>query len=731
MDGHAKPADFGEAKTRYEQIGLSPEAGWYNAATMGAIVGTLVTAIYYLTDWLPPGMQWIGFALLATVPLWLLGARFMPRAEWTAHVRMMTGMIVATAAAFLLGPLLTATALSIMLPLAAVAVLAPVRVALAYGALALLTTVPMLAAAAPPAAAIATTAALAATALCVTLSQHQLRTLAQATIELAELDPLTGVANMRKFQSRLEFESARADRTGEMPFLIALDLDDFKLVNDRFSHSLGDEVLRATAAEIASKLAPADLQARRGGDEFVVLCAPLDDRDPAELSGRIKRGIKSERQRVCPEVNSDASVGWVQMRPGDSAETVLARADDALHRAKLAAHPERGTPQLGRQDSPLRARGVLSERKSTVDFRASGSGDQAAIDLELTRRAKRVLSPRGDWLQAMQLNTWMAIVVLVVWLAGLLETSRPVLIGIGASMFLIAALAAAIAARGSAPARWLAVVPLSMTITLLVVCAGIGANDWLIADLFLVPMLFAPFKLDGKVAATEVAATVMAFAAVLIASDYAHAPVRIVIALCVVSLITSLLIKTQRRTREFAREAIGTSTIDALTGVANLRALRGRVTDEIDRSSANGPGQLVALSIDLDEFKLVNDRHSHTHGDAMLVAVAEAMRSQIRAGDMVARRGGDEFSVIASLTASERPEILVKRVCRAIELARLQQCPDLTPTVSVGIARLRPEDTLDQFLDRCDDQLHHAKMRSRAARDAMESDFDEIERFVA
>jgi len=85
---------------------------------------------------------------------------------------------------------------------------------------------------------------------------------------------------------------------------------------------------------------------------------------------------------------------------------------------------------------------------------------------------------------------------------------------------------------------------------------------------------------------------------------------------------------------------------DALTGLPNRRGLQGQLEAALRGSS---PRRMTALYLlDLDGFKPVNDRYGHDVGDALLVAVGERLRGQLRGGDLVARLGGDEFVVLAS-----------------------------------------------------------------------------------
>jgi len=91
--------------------------------------------------------------------------------------------------------------------------------------------------------------------------------------EMALHDPLTGLANRRKFRSRYDLEVARQERAGGTLALLLIDIDHFKRINDRWGHLVGDECLKGVANVLAGNLRKVDLVARFGGEEFVVLLA--------------------------------------------------------------------------------------------------------------------------------------------------------------------------------------------------------------------------------------------------------------------------------------------------------------------------------------------------------------------------------------------------------------------------------------------------------------------------
>lgn len=160
----------------------------------------------------------------------------------------------------------------------------------------------------------------------------------RSNVALAGLDPLTGVANLRKFNERLRSEIDRADRTGRPLTLLMVDLDDFKRVNDEFSYTLGDAVLDASAKAMMRVIRGNELLARRGGDEFAVIAAGADHNSGEKLIARIRQAVRRERMRLCPDVSPNASVGAVQWSRGESPEQLLERADAALKRAKRESY---------------------------------------------------------------------------------------------------------------------------------------------------------------------------------------------------------------------------------------------------------------------------------------------------------------------------------------------------------------------------------------------------------
>jgi two-component system cell cycle response regulator len=153
---------------------------------------------------------------------------------------------------------------------------------------------------------------------------------------LARRDPLTGLPNRRALEEELARAAARARRAGAPLSAVVLDVDRFKLVNDRHGHAAGDAVLAAIAARAAAALRTGDLIARIGGEEFAVLLPGAELAQAGEAAERIRARVAAEpiaTGGVALEVT--VSLGCAVLLPDDAdGRALLARADARLYEAK-------------------------------------------------------------------------------------------------------------------------------------------------------------------------------------------------------------------------------------------------------------------------------------------------------------------------------------------------------------------------------------------------------------
>lgn len=148
-------------------------------------------------------------------------------------------------------------------------------------------------------------------------------------------DPLTGLLNRRAFDQNLEHHLNQWARH-KRPFVLVLcDVDHFKLVNDRFGHSVGDEVLKGIAARVRSGLRRSDLAFRIGGEEFAVILPETSIAAGYEVSEKLRRRVDEDPLTLLDGRTIISSISLGTGHPGaESARELVDRVDSALYRAK-------------------------------------------------------------------------------------------------------------------------------------------------------------------------------------------------------------------------------------------------------------------------------------------------------------------------------------------------------------------------------------------------------------
>jgi diguanylate cyclase (GGDEF)-like protein len=155
---------------------------------------------------------------------------------------------------------------------------------------------------------------------------------------------------------------------------------------------------------------------------------------------------------------------------------------------------------------------------------------------------------------------------------------------------------------------------------------------------------------------------------------------------------------------------------DPLTGLSNRRHLEEQA-DRVWRQARRERSRVVALVLDLDHFKKLNDTHGHAAGDAVLRSVAAALAAGVRPADVLARLGGEELAVLGMVGDAAEANRLAERLRAAVAGART---PDgHAVTASIGIALVRPaegEDAADglwRLIDGADAAMYQAKQAGR------------------
>jgi diguanylate cyclase (GGDEF)-like protein len=151
---------------------------------------------------------------------------------------------------------------------------------------------------------------------------------------ISRTDPITGLANARAFTEALATEVARATRARTPLTVLTCDIDRFKEVNDRCGHAAGDQVLHRVGEALRTGRRREDVVARVGGDEFALLFPGMDGTAAVRVAERAAAALGVIAGQLPMPVT--LSIGAAELRPGDTPQALLARADQAMYAAKQA-----------------------------------------------------------------------------------------------------------------------------------------------------------------------------------------------------------------------------------------------------------------------------------------------------------------------------------------------------------------------------------------------------------
>lgn len=152
---------------------------------------------------------------------------------------------------------------------------------------------------------------------------------------MAMLDTVTGLPNRLAYEERVEQELARWKRFGSPLSMLVWDVDDFKLINDRYGHQAGDKALRIIAQSLQARLRETDFIARFGGEEFVCLLCGTEGEEALSVAEEMRHSVESNGfHSQGKPVRVTISCGLTSFNDKDSLEKVFSRADKALYKAK-------------------------------------------------------------------------------------------------------------------------------------------------------------------------------------------------------------------------------------------------------------------------------------------------------------------------------------------------------------------------------------------------------------
>jgi len=259
--------------------------------------------------------------------------------------------------------------------------------------------------------------------------------------------------------------------------------------------------------------------------------------------------------------------------------------------------------------------------------------------------------------------------------------------------------------RRRAPLFWLAELGGIPAFTMMQAYTGGVASSYSLL-VVLAMIWFALQATDGELVAGIVVLAACAFGPMLAVGpsaypvSWGHAALIMLMGCSVAVTLRVLTREMQRLTRKLRQEAL----IDDLTGLLNRRGWRYIASPEFDRA-ARASKPIALVTIDLDRFKELNDRFGHDHGDRILRETAERMQTTFRAGDILARIGGDEFVVLLSNSSLDGAVRAVDRLCEATPVRS---------DLSAGIAMWDGREDLGTLMHRSDLALYSAKSKGGA-----------------
>ena len=218
----------------------------------------------------------------------------------------------------------------------------------------------------------------------------------------------------------------------------------------------------------------------------------------------------------------------------------------------------------------------------------------------------------------------------------------------------------------------------------------------------------------GQVAQARDAETLARAAAVLVATSWVFYWVFALIMLFLGFFIYRLFLRWQEASDALLLRLTAQARTDELTGLINRRALEERLQTQWHRLRRQGEGAGI-LILDIDDFKSINDTHGHDAGDAVLRALAERLRENVRATDAAGRWGGEEFLVLLPGIDGDNLWVFAERLRRHVERSVVSHHGHaLHCTVSLGLAMMAAGDPSYQAaLKRADQALYEAKAKGR------------------
>jgi diguanylate cyclase (GGDEF)-like protein len=551
---------------------------------------------------------------------------------------------------------------------------------------------------------------------------------AGALADIVQRDSLTGLLSRASIESHGR-RTLHERLSGRDVVVCVVDIDRFKRFNTEYGYAAGDEVLKEVARRLLATVgSPVQSHVgRTGGEEFVAVCPTERKEDMVSQVEAFLRIMREERFSVGnDELHLGASIGLASARELGLSDwdSLLHAADQAMYRAKY-----RGGQQFS-----------VAQREDLEPVMA-GSGARNRSD-------ERVIGPQlgAAWIQRDREYIHTALLCIALCLCALWQpfllvmdfvrvredlTGTPfatwvVYRSVGCVLSAVAAWYLAHSGAAHARTGWLhAGFSLVMVLTAVF---GSGADGAMmgpfglcIASVGLIVWSLALSLPTWLVlwSSLGLAALYLLLPPLLLPSDSLQSMPFLdhVYRLMTIAAVLALAFSGRqhfmalRDEESRMRHELGLrSTVDALTGLPNRRALQQRIQRVVARASRERRVSLMLL--DIDHFKRINDEHGHAVGDQVIVKIGQFLESVAPTGALVARQGGEEFAIVLAHADDYAAAELAHRIvagARTLQSSRIQR----PTTLSIGVATWQHGDDEDGWMQRADLALRQAKREGR------------------
>lgn len=510
-------------------------------------------------------------------------------------------------------------------------------------------------------------------------------------VRIASIDQLTGAQNRQGLQARLA-DMLRKRGGSRAPFsVIAIDLDGFKELNDSRGHAAGDLVLSRTVQAWREASRAGDIVARAGGDEFVIL---LPNTNAAAAQQVVER-----LQHVSEH---PWSWGIAEVRPGDTAEQLLARADGGLYASKRERRAEEA---LRRREANGGSRDERVAPAAAPAEREPGDGIPGRVRAWLRDQISRLVR----WQTPFSFVSALIPLLLAIVLLSDLLLPHPGLqirsVVTWVSVYVIAGVVPLV--FGHRYPRWAGIGMIAIievwSAMFLLTAQHPHAEINALLELPVIA-LYVGWFYTSVIARVFMACSALRVAATLLWNpELGHGLGSPFIMVSYSVLIALFCFEGARAVRRLGQVQVST---DPLTHALNRRGLVAAGAELRQRARRAGDSVSVAL-IDFDRFKQLNERGGHSAGDEALRDSVRRWSAEVgmrgitgRTGGIVSRLGGDEFVIVFRADQRAAQEQL-EQVARASGYAW-----------SWGLVELGNQEALDAAIERADARLY----ASRAAR---------------